>query len=566
MPNTSLPPVPRPAPVPEGAIWTFLDYFYHWEKTIPDHIYLRQPWQSRWDNYSWRQVGEEARRMAAALRAMDLPPQSRIGLISKNCPHWIICDLAIMMSGHICVPFYPNLSADQLRQVLEHSECKVLFAGKLDNLNAVLGGTPEGVRRIALPLAPPNTFESWQSLIETHAPMRENYHPPMDHISTIVYTSGTTGIPKGVVKTWYAHSSGIRPTTIISRLDRIEGRFFSYLPLNHDAERAVVEGGSLVNGGTIYFVESIDTFADNLRAAQPTIFLAVPRIWTKFQMGVLEKLPPKRLNTLLRIPGLSALIRRKIRQGLGLDKVQLAISGAAPIPKSTLEWFDRIGVNICEGYGMTENSAICTLNPADDRRIGTVGIPYPGCELRIDPATKEVLVRAEWLMAGYYKNEALSTEVLRQGWLHTGDMGELSPDGYLSITGRVKDMFKTSKGEYIIPVPIEHQLATDPLIEQVCVMGYGQAQPFAMVCLSEAARHHSEAALRQSLQGTLAAVNSRLVDYERIAKMVVVREGWSVENGVLTPTLKVKRDVLEQRYAERMARWYEEGGETVLFE
>ncbi|MDX2286182.1 MAG: AMP-binding protein [Bacteroidia bacterium] len=546
---------------------TFLDYFYHWESAKPDAAYLRQPEGRRWRSYTWRQTGDEARRIAAALQDLGLGPQDRIGLISKNCAHWIIADLAIKIAGCVSVPVYPTLNADQLRQVLEHSGCKALFIGKLDSLDAVRGGVPEGILRIALPLCQDAEMLRWETLLTRYLPIAQPYRPVLTDLESIVYTSGTTAEPKGVMKTYAQTSAGIGSVLEVTRLDRIRrGRFFSYLPLNHDAERALVEGGSLINGGTVYFAESIATFAANLRAARPTIFLAVPRIWTRFRMGVLERIPQERLERLIRLPLLGALVKRRIRKALGLNDLKLAISGAAPIAAETIAWFKSLGVIICEGYGMTENSAICTINPPEAIRIGTVGKPYPGCELRIDPETQEILMRAPWVMEGYYRNPELTAQTLRGGWLHTGDMGEWTDEGYLRITGRVKDMFKTSKGEYIIPGPMERMFSSNTLIEQVCIAGYGQPQPFALVNLSDTARHLSMAEVSASLRATLEAVNAAVADYERINKVVVTETLWTVDNGLMTPTLKVRRNAIDARYRLRMEAWYNQGEDPVIWE
>ncbi|MEM7370124.1 MAG: AMP-binding protein [Bacteroidota bacterium] len=544
---------------------TSLALFYKWEKEKANEVYLKQPQEGKWTDYTWKEVGDQARRIAAALQDMGIPAGSNIGLISKNCAHWIIWDVAMKIGGFVSVPFYPNLTSDQLRQVLEHSECKALFVGKLDDLDAVYNGVPEGIRRIAFPISTATGMDQWADLIQQYAPLQGDPHPELDAHETIVYTSGTTGIPKGVVKTYAAGAYASKASVQITKMDQMEGRYFSYLPLNHDAERATVAGGSLLNGGTIYFAESLDTFADNLREAKPTVFLAVPRIWAKFQMGVLEKIPQKKLDLFLKIPILSGLIKKKIKQGLGLENVIWAISGAAPISASTLNWYKKIGITITEGYGMTENSAICTINPREDVRIGTVGKPYPGCNLKIDPKTQEVLMEASWLMKGYYKNEELTNKTIIDGWLHTGDMGELV-DGFLKITGRVKDMFKTSKGEYIIPVPMERMFASNTLIEQVCIVGYGLPQPFALVNLSDVARHMDKAEVEQSLEETVEQVNASVADYEQVNKLVITQDLWTVENGLMTPTLKVRRNVMDARYKVRMESWYNEGDNPVIWE
>ncbi|MEZ4775710.1 MAG: AMP-binding protein [Bacteroidia bacterium] len=562
--NSSLNPFLTEAGQPR-KIQSFIELFYYWEKTKAGEVYLRQPQNGQWTDYTWYEVGNQARRMAAAINDMGLPPQSNIAMISKNCAHWIICDIAIKMSGHVSVPFYPNLTPEQLNQLMEHSGSKVLFVGKLDDTLAVDNGVPDDVRMISFPISIAQNFEKWDDLIARYEPIQDNFIPRPEDLETIIYTSGTTGEPKGVMITHAINASIIDPVLKMTQLDQIEGRFFSYLPLNHVAERALVECGSLMNGGVIYFAESVDTFAENLKYASPTIFLAVPRIWTKFQMGILAKMPQDKLDFLLRIPILSGFIKKTIKKGLGLHKAIWMISGAAPIANSTLEWFKQIDIHISEAYGMTENNAVCSANHKDRIYIGSVGEIYPDCEVKIVPETGEIIMKAAWNMKGYYKNPSMTAEVLKDGWLYTGDMGEIE-NGFLKITGRVKDMFKTAKGEYVIPVPMERMFASNTLIEQVCIVGYGLPQPFALVNLSEYSRHMEKAEVEESLTETLKAVNDNVADYEKVNRVVVTSDTWTVENGLLTPTLKVRRNVMDARYRVRMEEWYNQGGEVVIWE
>lgn len=547
-------------------IFSILDYFYRWEKEKPQDIYLKQPIGKKYQNYTWAKVGQEARKIVSALRDMGFEAGTHIGLSSKNCAHWIICDIALKIGGYVSVPFYPNLSAPQLRQILTHSDCKVLFVGKLDDLQAVNEGVPEGIVRISFPISEAEGFIKWDDLLEKYEPFAESPRPDPHQLETITYTSGTTGIPKGVMSSFYTGAVGIRPTLPITKLDKEPGRFFSYLPLNHAAERGVVEAGSLINGGTIYFVESQETFAQNLKSTRPHYFMAVPRVWTKFQMGVLANLPQEKLDHLLSIPILSSFIKKKIRKALGLNNLRLAFSGAAPISASLLDWFDKLGITILEGYGMTENNAICTVTIPGDREIGTVGKPYDASELKIDPKTSEILMKAPWNMLGYYKNPELTAQTLVDGWLHTGDMGTFTEAGNLKITGRVKDMFKTAKGEYVLPVPMERMLAANTFIEQVCVIGLGQPQPFAFVNLSEKAQKIDQKAISKSLAHTLEEVNAQVADYEHLHKIIVCQTQWTVESGILTPTLKIKRQLLEAKYQPLMEKWYNKGEGKVIFE
>lgn len=558
---------------PSLPLRTAAEYFYHWEKTKPEVVYLRQPVGDGFRDYTWAEVGQQARKMATYLRGLGLPPGSNVGLVSKNCAHWIIADLAIALAGHVSVPFYPTLTSPQLQQVLEHSGCPVLFVGKLDHWAGMRDGVPETVRCIAFPAeydgCPTDELDEWYDLLTGVEPLTESPVPDLDSLQTIVYTSGTTGQPKGVMITYRASAEAIRRTFgwlgLINQTAPV--RFFSYLPLCHIAERSLVESGSLVGGATVYFAESLDTFQKNLVAARPTHFLAVPRIWTRFQMGILAKMPPEKLERLLKIPVVSWLVKRKIKQGLGLDKARMLITGAAPMPTQLIRWYERLGIRIQEAYGMTENLGGHTFSRPDHRRLGTVGQLYPGVETRIDPDTGEVQMRCPWMTTGYYREPGLTAGLLRDGWLCTGDMGELTPpdgesDGYLKITGRVKDLFKTSKGEYVAPAPIEFGFAGNAYVEQVCVAGASLPQPIALVVLSEIGRQADRMTVVQSLAQTVQAVNPGLKHYEHLKKVVVVREPWTVENNLMTPTMKIKRNVVETRYQPSMERWY--GREDVV--
>ncbi|GAA4457265.1 AMP-binding protein [Nibrella saemangeumensis] len=550
---------------------THAHHFYHWERQQPAKIYLRQPVGNHYIDYSWGEVGRQARIMATYLNSLGLPPRSNIGLVSKNCAHWIIADIAILLSGHVSVPFYPTLTADQLRQVMEHSGCPVLFVGKLDNWPAMKPGVPNGVHGISFPPygpaapAPDPGLMPWEDVLKNYEPMLDSPLRRPDDIYTIVYTSGTTGSPKGVMLDMKAAATFLKAVAPVARLDVKDARYFSYLPLCHIAERNVVEAGSLTSGGTIYFAESLDTFAKNLVAARPTHFLAVPRIWTKFQLGILAKLPQKKLDRLLRIPLLSDFIKRKIRKGLGLNDAVFILTGAAPMPISLIQWFRRLGITIQEAYGMTENLGAVSMMPVDEIKDGTVGKLYDGMDVKIDPDTGEVLTRADWLMRGYYREPEMTAAVLRDGWLYTGDVGELDENGYLKITSRVKDMYKTPKGEYVVPAQIEFGFADNNFVEQICVAGQNLPQPVALVVLSEMGRHADRMLVAQSLEQTVSALNPRLHTYERIRKVVVVKDTWTVENNMMTPTMKIKRNVVEKQYEPRLEPWYSRE-ETIVWE
>jgi long-chain acyl-CoA synthetase len=546
---------------------TLIDYFYHWEATTPEKVYLRQPFGDTFRDFTWHEAGRQARTIAAYLKSLNLPEKSNIALISKNCAEWIITDVAIMMAGHISVPLYPTLTDEQINQVLGHSGCKVAFIGKLDDWKGMKKGIPADVKCVSFPTYNPDPDHvQWESIMASHEPMQENFKANLNDLFTIIYTSGTTGNPKGVMMQYKAMASGIANTKHITKLELPNSRFFSYLPLCHIAERNIVEAASLTAGGTIYFAETLESFAKNLAVASPTHFLAVPRIWTKFQLGILGKMPQKKLDLFLKLPILSGIVKKKIRTGLGLNDAQVILTGAAPMPASLIVWFRKLGIHIQEAYGMTENLGAVCMMPKDNPKDGTVGKIYPGMEVKIDPTNGEILTRAEWNMVGYYKEPKMTAETIdSDGWIHTGDVGELDSDGYLKITGRVKEMYKTSKGEYVAPAQIEFGFADNNLIEQVCVVGQSLPQPIALVVLSDLGKATDKGAVTESLGTTLSGLNPRLKSYERVHRVVVMRDAWTVDNNKLTPTMKIKRNVVEKEFAPKFEPWYEEK-DTIVWE
>ena len=538
--------------------------FSEWVAKKPDATFLKQPFNGKWYEYSWSEVDDQVRRMAAYLQSLGLEPGDKVAIISKNCAHWIMSDLAIMAAGYVSVPLYPTVTADTIKYVMEHSEAKVCFVGKLDDWSKQKAGMPEHVHCISYPFWTEPGYHYWDDIMKKTEPLKGKMDRDPKELCTIIYTSGTTGLPKGVMQSF--HSFSYAPTWALSEMsDLVENeRFFSYLPLSHIAERMLVEMGGLYSGGIISFAESLESFAENLKFTKPTIFLAVPRIWTKFQMGILAKMPEKRLNLLLSIPFVGGLIKNKIKGGLGLDQAKYVLTGAAPLPVATMKWFEKLDIKICEAYAMTENSAYSHLTRLENRRPGYVGQPLPHLEIRIS-SEGEIQTRSECNMMGYYKEEEKTRETITEdGYLCTGDQGEIDKDGFLKITGRVKDIFKTDKGKYVAPAPIELELSKNTHIEQVCVVGSNLPQTMALVVLSPEARKLPKEEVAQSLEDTAKEVNAGLEKHERMKKIVVMNEEWTVDNNLLTPTLKVKRNVLEKQYEAQYQKWYS-SPETVIW-
>jgi long-chain acyl-CoA synthetase len=528
-----------------------LQQFAHWLAVQPDAVWLRQPVNGQWHDFTWRAVDDQARRLAGALLALGCVPGDRVALLSKNCAEWFISDLAIMMAGLVSVPLYPLQTAESIAYVLEHAQCKVILVGKLDDADKLAAGIGSHITRIALPYPTLASAHDWHALLAMHEPLQAVAVQQPEQLLTLVYTSGTTGNPKGVMLSVYAMAFTAANAGRELQMNTAD-QFFSFLPLSHVAERFMVEFSSLYCGASVAFVESMESFSRDMQYIRPTVFFSVPRLWTRFQQGVLEKLPQTKLNLLLRIPLLGTLVARKIRRGLGLDRARIMISGAAAISPGLLNWYQRLGLTLCEGYGMSEHVAYGCFNRPGQVRFGTVGRAMPGLEVRIADSG-EILLRSPTLMLGYYLEPEKTAEALVDGWLHTGDKGELDRDGYLRITGRVKDIFKTTKGKYVAPAPIEGEIAKSPHVEQVCVMGSNLDQPLALIELSPAARLLSVELVSAELEASLAHLNSQLQPHERLSHFVLVREPWTSANGCMTPTMKIRRNVLEARYAELVA-------------
>ncbi|HEY9009147.1 MAG TPA: AMP-binding protein [Ohtaekwangia sp.] len=540
---------------------TPLERFYHWEKNTPKQPFLRQPVAGKWTVYTYQQAGNEARRIAQALKKLNLPPQSNIAILSKNCAHWIMADLAIWMAGHVSIPIYPTLSATGIHYILEHSEARAIFLGKLDSFVKQRDAIAPDIYQISFPFYGPNEGDAWDDLLQNE-PLMESALPSGEQVASIMYSSGTTGAPKGVELTFGAFDFTGQSLVRNFGITKPE-RFFSYLPLSHIAERAYIEIGVLYSGSSISFTESLDKFAENLREVQPTLFGGVPRIFAKFQEGILSKMPQQKLDRLLSIPIASAIMKRVIQKKLGFSKTHLIVGGAAPIPVSLLKWFASLGVEIREIYGMTENCGYSHGDHGDIVHIGTVGRPWPGIEVKFTEEG-EILVRHPGLMRGYYKDAETTRNVFTaDGFLKTGDKGVADAAGYLTITGRVKDQFKTDKAKFIAPAPIEMKFSSNPDIDSICVVGMGIPQPIALVVLSAMAVDKSKDMVMEGLTFTLQQVNASLEHYERIEKVVIMREGWTVENGFMTPSLKVKRNEIEKVHLAKYPVWYKHEAKIV---
>ncbi len=523
----------------------------------PHAAYLHQPINDVWRSYSWSEVADQSRRMAAALIALGLPKGSRIAISGMNTAHWFMADFACGIAGLVSVGLYPKQAASTVHFIVEHSEAKAIFLGPMPDAEGFLKALPEGPIKIAFPYpsVPADVCEHrWDALIQAHEPLETAVSRGDDELWSLIYTSGTTGNPKGVMVT----AKNLKFTTQGLLRDmpaRPEGEhLFSYLPLAHAFERGAVELASLYLGAEVSFLEELDKMPATIKRVRPTRFYAVPLVWARFQSAILKQVPQEKLDRLMKIPVVSWLIKRKLSKGMGFDRCWLRISGAASLPLPTLKWFQKLGLEIYQGYGMTENSIYCSCNLPGANRLGSVGKPFVDSQVKLADGN-EILNRHDAITPGYYKDPEKTAELFTaDGWLKTGDVGRLDDDGYLYITGRVKEIFKTAKGEYVAPAPIEDAFGINTDIEQLCFVGNGLTQPIMLVALNEDARKKPRADVERGLKATMDDVNAKLEPHERVAKVVVVKEAWTIDNGMVTPTMKVKRNAVEERYTDLLQK------------
>ena len=532
----------------------------------PNKVYLRQPVNGVWNEYTWAQVADQVARMATALKGMGIGPGDVIATSGRNTAHWIMGDLAALYVGACNVGLYPKMSGEHIEFVMRHCGAKALLINPAEDVANVAANTPDGVVKIAAPYEEVNcdVDHKWDDLVANNEPMAAPHEAQDGDLATLIYTSGTTGNPKGVE----LRLGGVKWAMggLVEKLGGAdpEPRWFSYLPLAHVFERGVVGLASIYMGAEVSFLENLNTFQRDLQSVAPSRMVGVPLIWQRLQAGILQKMPEKKLNTMLKIPVLSGIVKKKIKEGLGLQNSKINISGAAPLAPATIEFFTKLGLPISQGYGMSENMAYTSIDYPTHNMIGSVGKPLPGCETHINDEG-ELLIRHPAVFSGYYKDAEKTAETITEdGWMHTGDRARIDENGYLFITGRVKDLFKTDKGKYVSPVPIESKLGKNGYIESLCLIGAGQKQPVMVCTTSEAAQDVTDEELLASIEADVIELNKELENHEFIAKTIVSRTPWTIDDGHFTPTMKVRRHFIEELYNEQIPAWYQEEADVIL--
>ena len=540
------------------AVKSPLEMFYFKEQEEADQVYLRQPRNLEWREYTWSEVADQVRRIATFLREKGYPEGSRIAIWSSNSKDWPIVDLAIMLSGYVSVPIYPGQDVESANYIFNHSESRLVFAGEFDQAANVGEALVDGMETVAMLGCSFDCNTSLEAIVRDYEPYTESPIPDPEGVFTLIYTSGTTGNPKGVMHMHQTPGHVVPELLEAFKMTEGENRFFSFLPMSHAAERIVVELTSLyAPGATVSFSEGLETFGDEIRSVQPTFFFAVPRLWVKFKEGIDAAVPPAAQA------GLTDEQKDGIAHQLGLGEARFILTGSAPCPRDVQDWFLNMGIALRDGYGMTENFVHgCAWMHTDQPVSGCVGRPMTeSVQVRISDSG-EIQFKSKGLMKGYYLNPEKTEEVFEDGWYCTGDSGKIDDDGNLWVTGRVSEVFKTSKGKFIVPTRLENFFGRCDKLAQFCIMGHGLDQPFLLTTLSELGAAQDQSALKEELEVLLDTINGEVPAHERVAQIYVVPE-WTIENTLLTPTMKLKRKQIEDTYRQQIEANL--GGERVNF-
>ncbi len=566
---------------------------------------LRWKEDGEWQSITWSAYRQQIHLAARGLMALGLEPGKGVAIIGQNCPEWLVADLATIHAGGLPSGIYATSTAEQCQYVAHHCEAQVVVVDGEDQLSkflAVRDQLPHLKAIVQMHGTPAHPgVIAWQDLLrrahavdEAALQARVAGQAPGD-VATLIYTSGTTGVPKAVMLThdnivWTA-GTGIAALGI-----RAGDNILSYLPLSHIAEQIVSIFGPVTFGGCTWFAQSMETLGDDLREIRPDFFLGVPRVWEKIQermqaAGATGSPLRKKLIAWARRVGLAggyadqagrrrplsyglanALVFRPVRRRLGFDRARVLVTSAAPIARSTLEFFLSLGLPICEVYGMSECTGPGTISTPDRYRTGKAGFTFPGAELKI-AADGEICMRGRHVFPGYSKDPAGTAEALdADGWLHSGDIGDLDAEGFLQITDRKKDLIITAGGENVAPQLVEGYLKAIPVVSQAIVVGDRQRYLGVLLTLDPVqlieearaagspARDPASAAtcekFRAHLQRHIDAVNARLARVQSVKRFEIVPQEFTVEGGELTPSLKVRRRVVAEKYAEHIARLF----------
>lgn len=551
---------------------------------------------NQWHKLSWAEYLNKTVLIAQKLQSLNIKKKAHIGIVSSTRWEWAALDLAILGSGCVTVPMFPNLSDEDMTYIINHSEVSILVIEteahhkQIKRIESQLQNKPQLIQITDLDLTEEVTDETKQKFYKSCLSLK-----PKD-VATIVYTSGTTGTPKGVVLLHEALFSEITESFPLFGV-KSHYRCLTFLPFAHVLGR-IEHLGSCFNGHTVAYAESIEKVRGNLLEIKPDFMIAVPRIFEKVYSGILSQVETNPLKnrlfnqaltvakevqlyrrtkqsipwaTLAQYEVLNRLVFSKIKNAFG-GNLLFAISGGAPLSPQMADFFASVGLNVIEGYGLTETFAAITVNSLANNRPGTVGLPIGDVEIKFAP-DQEILVKSKKCLKEYYKNPEATAQSIQDGFFATGDIGHFNDEGRLLITDRKKDLIKTAGGKYVAPQKLEGLMKQDPLISQILIHGDQKKFVSALISIEEpqlkswaesqnivytdAQDLYQNPALRVRLQKHVQMVNAKLASYESIKKFEIVPEVWTVENGLLTQSLKVKRKIVEEKYAGLLAEMYE---------
>ena len=599
---------------------TLLNYFGNHVKEHPDRVAIRHKDYGIWHDVTWSQYGEKVRQVAMGLISLGLKKGECVSIISENRPEWVYADFGIMSAGGVTAGVYATNSPEQCGYVVQNSGSRFYFAENEEQFDKTLKfrkDTPclekvivmemEGLKRFkdTLLMSFDDLMRMGKEYDEKHPGLFEQRLREVkpDDLAVLIYTSGTTGPPKGAMLT---HSNLLYMSEAMVNVNPVKDRdeTLSYLPLCHIFEQLFTVMINVRFGTVCNFIESPDTVMDNMKEVSPTITCGVPRIWEKYASGIMIrmsdatwfkrmifkasmgigmkyadlKLNFKPIPPYLKVAYLAAYVAvfRKLKERLGFDRVRVAYSGAAPISPDVLKFFNAIGLPLVEGYGQTEGTGVTSVSQKGRLKIGKVGQPLPGVEVKI-AEDGEILVKGPGIFKGYFKNPEATAEALRDGWLHSGDVGELDADGFLKVTDRKKDLIITAGGKNIAPQNIENQLKFSPYINDAVVIGDRKKYLVALIAIDEenvikyaqdnkiqfgtysSLTHASE--VKQLIQKEVDRVNKMLAQVEQIKKFAIIPKKLYEEDGEVTPTMKVKRKSINETYKDIIEKMYKGGGE-----
>ena len=527
---------------------TLTAYLDHWAGEYPDDPWLRDRHGDTKTEWTWKMAQEQIYALAAWEEQNLSANGVRVGILSRNCAHWFMADLGSIAAGNVTVPMFTTLPGETAEYVMDFTEMELLFVGQTENWDQVAAVLPEGIKLVTLPgtdIEQPH--ERWEDIVTPNLGKRPQHEATPGELISIVFTSGTTGVPKGVMQT---HDSNIKPINrfrvAFALPDR--ARYFSYLPLSHIAERQIVEYASLINGGDVYFNENLLTLLRDLPECRPHMMFGPPRVWEQLQQVIIGHLGGQEEIE----KGLASDaegLGKQVRDLLGLDDAIYLLTAAAPTPPALIHWYEQFGLTLMEGFGQTEAMGLLA-NSKEDRRIGAIGKPVGEVEIQLTEED-ELICKAEGLSPGYYKMPEKTAETFKDGWVYTGDKARIDEDGFVYITGRVKDYFKTIQGKFVAPTPIENEFAKNPHTEQICLLGRGYSKTVMVCVLTGVAQQAETGAIEEELRKVAEVVNDGVDKHARIGAVIISNEPWTIENSMLTPTLKIRREQIESQFGER---------------